>query len=289
MSYQIITDATCDINAESLAPFAPVKIIPMDIMVGDDPYLYGEGGNITITDFYKAQRGGKFCSTSQINPMKYKDYFEAELKDGKDVIYFSLTSGLSGSYANACMIAEELMEEYPGRKVYCVETFAASVGLGLMVREAARLQTEGMDAETLFHKMTENRLNICHWFTVDTFDHLRHGGRVSAAAAAMGTVLNIKPMLRIANDGTLETKDKPRGRKRAMMLQIKRFQEGWMPELSNYVLVGHADDIEAANDLKALIQKTAPGAHVEIADIGPVIGAHVGPGMLAIIYWGSNR
>lgn len=289
MSYQIITDATCDINLESLAELAPVKIIPMDIMVGDDPFVYGEGGDITIDAFYKAQRGGKFCSTSQVNPMKYRDYFEAELKEGKDVVYFSLTSGLSGSYGNSLMIAEELMEEYPDRKIYCVETFAASVGLGLMVREAALLQSQGMDAETLFNTMTERRLNICHWFTVDTFDHLKHGGRVSAAAAAMGAVLNIKPMLRIANDGTLETKDKPRGRKRAMMLQIKRFQEGWMPELSKYVLIGHADDIEAANDLKALIEKNAPEALVDIADIGPVIGAHVGPGMLALIYWGSNR
>ncbi len=289
MSYRIITDATCDINKESLASFAPVKIIPMDIMVGDTPYLYGDGGNITVKEFYEAQRAGKFCSTSQINPMKYKDAFEAELKEGRDVIYFSLTSGLSGSYANAQMIANELMEEYPDRKVYCVETFAASAGLGLMVREAARLQSEGMDAETLYQTMTKNRLNLCHWFTVDTFEHLHRGGRVSAAAAAMGTVLNIKPMLRIADDGTLETKDKPRGRKRAMMLQVKRFLDGWMPDLGNYVLVGHADNIDGANDLKALILKNAPDANVEIADIGPVIGAHVGPGMLAILYWGSNR
>ncbi len=289
MSYQIITDATSDINAECLAPFAPVKIIPMDIMVGDTPYLYGEGGNITVEEFYKAQRSGMFCSTSQINPMKYRDYFETELKEGKDIIFFSLTSGLSGSYANSLMIADELMEEYPDRKIYCVETFAASVGLGMMVREAARFQSEGMDIETLYQTMTDRRLNIVHCFTVDTFEHLKHGGRVSAASAAMGTVLNIKPMLRVTENGTLETKDKPRGKKRAMMLQVKRFQEGWMPELGNYVLIGHADNLDGANALKTQIEKIAPDAAIEITDIGPVIGAHVGPGMLAIVFWGSNR
>lgn len=130
---------------------------------------------------------------------------------------------------------------------------------------------------------------VCHWFTVDMMDHLRHGGRISAASAAIGTVLNIKPLLHVAEDGTLKVMDKPRGRKKAFKLQMSKMEQGWMPELGKLVVIGHGDSIESALELKETVLSKYPDAEVHIADIGPVIGAHTGPGMLALIFWGTTR
>lgn len=128
-----------------------------------------------------------------------------------------------------------------------------------------------------------------HWFTVDMLDHLRHGGRISAASAAIGTVLNIKPLLHVAQDGTLKVMDKPRGRKKAFKLQLSKMEQGWLPELGKLVVIGHGDSMETALELKETVLSKYPDAEVRIADIGPVIGAHTGPGMLALIFWGTTR
>ena len=152
-----------------------------------------------------------------------------------------------------------------------------------------RKRLESVEALHRDLMLEQYKLNVCHWFTVDVFDHLKHGGRVSAASAAVGGLLNIKPMLHVDHDGKLGVVKKPRGRNKAIKELIAQMQAGWQPEISPLVVIGHGDDPEAAEKLKQAVENQFPQADIHIAEIGPIIGAHTGPGMLALIYWGNNR
>ena len=286
MSYRIFTDATADFPGE--AP-ANVTVIPMAVNVGGQNFLYGPGGNLTTAQFYANLRNGLFASTSQINPETYRSYFEPILRSGVDVLYLCFSSGMSGCYQSACICAEELRQEYPERRIVCIDTLCASVGESFLVLEAAKKAARGMKMDKLIHWINLKKQNVCHWFTVDTFDHLKHGGRVSGTTAALGTMLNIKPMLHVDADGKLSVAEKPRGQRKAMEAQLNRMEQGWIPEQSPFVLIGHGDCPEAAEELKTQVLSRFPEADIQIATIGPIIGAHTGPGMLALIYWGNNR
>ena len=287
--YQIFTDATADLTPELLAGLPSVEIIPMNVEIGGAEYAYGSPDGIAPQEFYRLQREGNFAATSQINQTTYFRYFEPWLRQGTDILYLCFSSGLSGTYQSALLAAEELQQEYPERKIICIDTLAAAPGEGFLVREAAKQQMEGLSVDALASWVTERRLNVCHWFTVDTFTHLKHGGRVSATAAAMGTALQIKPLLHVDEQGKLNAVEKPRGRKRAVAALIARMEQGWMPDLGKSVLIGHADDPEAAEMLKQRVQERFPDADVQITFVGPIIGAHTGPGALTLFYWGNNR
>ena len=289
MSYRIFTDATADLTLEMVKGLPKVEIIPMQVEINGQQYSYGPYGNLPVSLFYELQRQGHFASTTQINPQTYHDYWDRALRQGMDVLYLGFSSGMSGCMQSANVCAKELREAYPERKIVCIDTLCASVGEGFLVLEAAERQAEGMSIEELAQWVTENRLNICHWFTVDVFDHLKHGGRVSAATAAMGTMLGIKPMLHVNADGKLDVAEKPRGQRKAMAAQLSRMDLGWIPDNCQRVIIGHGDDKERANLLAAEVAKRNPEAQIQITYIGPVIGAHTGPGMLALIYWGNNR
>lgn len=288
-TYRIFTDATADLSEEMKAGLPPIETIPMQVEIGGKEYSYGSAGGIAPEEFYRLQREGSFASTSQINLMTYFDCFEPWLEQGMDILYLCFSSGLSGTYISAMIAIEELQQAYPGRKIICIDTLGASAGEGFLVREAARKQAEGLSIDELAARVREHRLQVCHWFTVDTFAHLKHGGRVSATAAAMGTALQIKPLLHVDEHGMLQAVEKPRGRKRAVAAQLARMEQGWMPELGTSVLISHADDGDAALMLKKHIQERFPEASVFISPISPIIGAHTGPGALALFYWGSNR
>lgn len=288
-AYQIFTDATADLCESMLRKLPPVEMIPMQVEIGGQEYTYGPGGNLTTGLFYRLQREGNFAVTSQINPSVYFQCFEPFLRVGTDILYLCFSSGLSGTFQSAQLAAEELRREYPERTILCLDTLCASVGEGFLVREALAKQAEGFSIGKLAEWVADHRLQVCHWFTVDTFDHLRHGGRVSPAAAVVGTALQIKPMLHVDKQGFLQVKEKPRGRRKAMEIQISRMEQGWMPETGKLVVIGHGDAPEAAAQLRERVIEQFPDAEVHTANIGPIIGAHTGPGMLAIIYWGSNR
>lgn len=287
--YQIFCDVTADQCPEMMEGLPPVTVIPMDVESGGKNYTYGPGGNLTAGEFYALQRQGNYASTTQIPPGAFLPWFEPVLKEGRDLIYFPLTAGLSGTFASAAMCMEDLRKEYPERVILCVDTCCASVGQGLMVRELAKKQAEGLTLQELAAWAEENSQKICHWFTVDVFDHLKHGGRVSAAVAVVGTALQIKPMLRVDQEGKLQVVDKPRGRRRAMAALLGKLEGTWDPQMGKTVVIGHGDDLGAAEELKGLVLKRYPEAEVYIAPIGPIIGAHTGPGMLALVYWGTSR
>lgn len=287
--YQIFTDATADISVDMMAQMPETRVIPMNVEIGGREYIYGPGGTITVKEFYRLQREGNFATTSQIPPLTYLSFFEPCLQEGKDILYLCFSSGMSSTYQSALLVAEELQKKYPKRKIVCLDTLCASAGEGFLVREAARKQSEGLGLDELAKWVEEHRLQVCHWFTVDMFDHLQHGGRVSSATAAVGTVLQIKPLLHVDDEGRLQVKGKPRGRKRAIAMQLSKMEQGWTPEVGKLVLIGHGDNLEAAEILRKEIAGKFPAAEIGITEIGPIIGAHTGLGMLAVIYWGSNR
>lgn len=289
MGYQLFTDATADMCDGLLSGLPHIEIIPMEVLVGDTEYLYGPRGNLTVDEFYTLQREGKYASTSQISPDTYRTAFEPYLQKGLDILYLAFSSGMSGTINSARLCERELKEEYPNRRIYCVDTLCASLGEGFIVREAARKQIEGMGLEELVSWIEKYRLNICHWFTVDTFQHLLHGGRVSAVSAVAGTMLNIKPLLHVDEEGTLKVMEKPRGQKLALKAKLERMEQGWNPELGKLVVVGHADCPDVGEELREQVREQFPEAEIILANIGPVIGAHTGPGMSALIYWGNNR
>lgn len=287
--YQIFTDATADIADCEAVKDGRVQVIPMDVQIGGDEYTYGPDGNLQVTEFYRFQRMGNFASTSRINPTVYLESFEPALRQGKDIIYLCFSSGMSGTVESAQLCMEELQEQYPQRKLICIDSLCASVGEGFLVLEAERHQREGMALEELNRWILENRMRVCHWFTVDTFEHLQHGGRVNTASAIVGTALKIKPMLHLNPQGKLQVQEKPRGRKRAIEAQISRMEQGWQPQMGKRVIIGHGDDREAAEELEEAVRAHFPEAEIETEEIGPIIGSHTGPGMLALIYWGNNR
>lgn len=289
MSYRIFADATADLTGCFAEELSSVKVIPMQVEICGKNYTYGPGGDLSIPEFYNMQRSGHYASTSQINPATYAEHFLPALQEGKDILYFSFSSGMSATFQSANIAAQELRTQFPEQKILCVDTLGATLSEMVLIRKAANLQQNGADLESVAAWVEENRLKVCVWFVVDTFDHLHHGGRVGAATAAVGTMLGIKPMLHIDAEGKLENTDKPRGRKKAMATLLSKMEQGWQPELCKTATVIHADCPEWAEELKKQVELHFPEADVEIGELGPVIGAHTGPGLLAVIYWGNNR
>ena len=283
--YQIFTDATSDLNED----LETVKIIPMNVEIGDKEYVYGPQGNISCSEFYGLQKQGKYASTSQINVLEYEKYFEEALKEGKDVLYISFSSGMSGTYQTACLCKNELEESYPDNRIICIDSLCAAVGEGLLIKEVDKKKREGMSMDELVDWVENNKMHLCHWFTVDNFNHLKHGGRVSAVAATLGNTLNIKPLLRVDEEGKLRVVKKIRGRHKAMAAQVECIVKTWSPEISKSVVIGHGDDLKAAEELKEYVENKLPDAEIYISDIGPIIGAHTGPGVMVLAFWGTGR
>ena len=287
--YQIFTDATSDISREMTFGLPQPEIIPMPVEIKGKAYSYGPNGNLSIRDFYRMQREGFFATTSQINPIVYQQHFEPCLREGRDILYLCLSSGLTKSIESAEHCVNELREKYPDRQILCIDTLCASVGEGFLVCEALRKQAEGFSLQDLANWVTEHRMQVCHWFTVDIFDHLLHGGRISSTTASIGSLFRIKPLLHVNEIGKLVVSEKLRGRDRAIQAQLARMEAGWMPEISNLVAIGHGDCPEGLKQLEEGILNQFPEANLIHTEIGPVIGAHTGPGMLVVIYWGNNR
>ncbi|MDD3402849.1 MAG: DegV family protein [Hespellia sp.] len=286
--YQLITDATADLAPKALNEIPELEIIPMEVILDGEVRIYGPGGDLSVEEFYEALRQGKYGSTSQINQNTYMQYFEKYLKRGQDILYLCLSTGLSATYQNACICANELKEKYPQRSIKCIDSLCACAGEGLFVYDAAKRWQDGACLEELFDWMIKRRLNVCHWFTVDTMEFLKKGGRVNAAAAAVGTILQIKPLLRIDEDGRLVLAGKPRGRRQAQEEKIRCLKESWNPSLGRTIMIAHGDCYEEAAALKEEIEAQFVEADCMIAPVGPIIGMHTGPGMVACCFWGTR-
>lgn len=280
MSYQIITDATADMDWN----LWDVCVIPMEVRLNQLAYLYGPGGTIDVHEFYKEQQAGAETSTSQIPPSEFNRIFERHLLQGKDILYLGFSSGMSGTFQNACFTAEELMEQYPERRIICVDTLAASVMEGYLVYEAAQKKKEGIPFEELAAWVKELRKQTCCWFIVDDLNTLKRGGRISSTNAIVGTALQIKPILELNENGCLQMIDKKRGRRKSINALLNCYHTRRRNEDEDVVVIGHGDCMKDAETLKEAIEEQYPYTKVIITPVGPIIGAHTGAGILSIAF-----
>ncbi|MBR6718885.1 MAG: DegV family protein [Oscillospiraceae bacterium] len=283
-SYVLITDSDADLSEQMLHGMG-VPEIPLNVFMKDNPALpctlRGEA-------FYNALREGQVACTSAANLSLFRETFGKVLESGRDVLYLSFSSPLSCMCATARIAADELQSEYPTRRIVIIDSLCASLGQGLLVYHCAEQKERGMSLDELAAYAEATRLKIMHWFTVDDLLFLKRGGRVGAMSAFAGALLGIKPVLHVSDEGKLVAKQKIRGRKHAV-LELGRHYAAECTDFASTVFVAHADAPDAAEMLKEALIRDYGAKTVIIGEIGPVIGAHAGPGTVALFYLGSSR
>ena len=282
--FKIITDSGCDFTLAELEQMN-VGRAPLSVL------FKGELCNDFATDeerkvFYDAVRQGEMPTTSAVNPEGWADVMRPALEEGKDVLCLCFSSGMSTTYQSAVIAADELMEEYPGRTIRVVDTLAAALGQGLLVWHACRHRDAGESLEEVAAWLEENKLKLCHWVTVEDLNHLKRGGRVSAASAMVGTMLNIKPIIMVNDEGKLVSTAKVRGRKAAIDYLTKKCAEAADKDIA---FIGHGDCREDAETCARILKEKYGFKEVHIGYVGAVIGAHTGPGVLVAFYMGEKR
>ena len=293
MSFVISTSSTADLNKELLEE-CNIEYIPFIYTIGDGEYKDDLGQTIAPARFYEMiEKEGAMPTTSQINVQTYLDTFRPWLKSGKDILHLELSSGISGS-AQALMIAkDQLSEEFPERNLYFHDTLAASAGLGLLTVLAADMRDAGKTGAEVDQWMTENKMRLQHWFYTTDLTHLKRGGRVSAASALMGGMLNICPLMHVDAEGKLIPVEKIRGKKNVLRAAYKKMEE-FAENGTSYTgkcFISHSDREDEAKELARLIEENFNRMKepVRIFDIGAVIGAHTGPGTIALFFYGEKR
>lgn len=286
--YVIITDSTGDLTP-ALIEEMQVQVLPMAFNLDGVTYRnYPDGREMSSKEFYDKLRAGSQCTTSQITLAEFMDAFAPVLEQGNDILYLAFSSGLSGTYQSSCLAAEELAGQFPDRRILCVDSLQASMGEGLFCYLVARRRLQGGTLDEVAAYARDLAPRVCAWFTVDDLMFLKRGGRVSGAAAVAGTLLGIKPVLHVDDEGHLIAMEKVRGR-RASLDGLVRHLKATAEDLENgTVFISHGDCLAdcqyVANKLRELGVKD-----IRIGDIGPVIGAHSGPGTVALFWVGSPR
>ena len=285
MSFKIVTDSCCDLSAEMIAELE-LGIAPLSLEL--DGHAYAEG-EMPPVELYNHMRNGKLPKTSAVNPDGWAAAIRPALQAGQDVLVLAFSSGLSATYQSAVIAAGELREEFPDRKLIVIDSLCAAVGLGLLVYTAAKLRSQGKTIDEVVEWIEAHKLNVCHWVTVEDLMHLKRGGRVSAATAVVGTMLNIKPIIRVDDNGKLESLAKCRGRKAALNYLLDRMGESYDPEIDDTVFIGHGDCPEDAEYLANKVRERFGVKTVYINYIGAVVGAHTGPGVATVFFYGKKR
>lgn len=284
--YVIVTDSSCDLPKEK-AEQMNIAVVDLDVTVDGEPSC--PNSKVDIKEFYKKLRGGKMAKTSAVNIELIRDCFKKILDEGKDILYLGFSSGLSTTFNTGRIVAEELSEEYTDRKIYCVDTLAASLGQGLLVYLTVCEKEKGKSIEEVRDYAEETKLHLCHWFTVDDLHFLKRGGRISGTVALVGSVLGIKPILHTSDEGLLVNVSKARGRKASIEALVKKLQETGINPSEQVIFISHGDCEEDAIFLKNLIEEKYHPKAIMYSYVGPVIGAHSGPGTLALFYLGTQR
>ena len=287
MKYVFMTDASCDLTQKQVDEIG-VKVMPMEFQIEDNYYQhYPDCRMMSLEEFYGKLKEGIVPKTTQINYMTFKSFFEVYLKAGKDILYTGISTGLSGTY-DTCMIAvNELREEYPKRKIVVIDSRCDSAGLGLLVYLAGKKFKDGATIEELEQFITETRDSIAHWFVVDDLDQLKRGGRISSVSATFGKALQIKPLISCDETGKLLNVGKIRGKSNIIPTLEKYVKRDAIDPKKNIAFVAHADNPEGAKELRKAVKGMFK--EVQICPIGPVIGAHVGSGMLAVVFKGKRN
>ena len=282
--FKIITDSGCDFTLAELEQMnvgrAPLSVLFKGELCED--FATDEERKV----LYDGVRAGEMPTTSAVNPEGWADVMKPALEAGMDVLCLCFSSGLSTTYQSAVIAADELQEAYPGRTICVVDTLCAALGQGLLVWHACKHRDAGESLAEVTAWVEENKLNVCHWVTVEDLNHLKRGGRVSAATALVGTMLNIKPIINVSDEGKLVSVAKARGRKAAIEYVAKKASEATDKDM---VFIGHGDCREDAESCAKILKEKYGVKNVHIGYVGAVIGAHTGPGVLVIFYLGEKR
>lgn len=284
----ITTDNMADLP-DSYIEERGLKIMSLSYML--EGKTYSEKDKLPVKEFYDKMRNGAMPTTSQVNPDEAKEVFEELLKEGKDVLHIAFSSGLSGSYNSARIAAEELIEEGAEGRVIVIDSLCASLGEGLLVHKALALKDEGKSLDEIADWLKDNRLHLCHNFTVDDLNHLYRGGRVSKTVAVLGTMINIKPILHVDDEGKLVPVGKVRGRKKSLITLVDNMEKqlGDYKDQNDIIFISHGDCEEDANFVADQIKDRFGIDSFLINYVGPTIGAHSGPGTVALFFMGEKR
>ena len=286
MSYRIITDSCCDFPVEM---YTSLQLTYVPLTLNFRGAEYSDLSEGFLKELYSGLRAGEAASTSAVNPDGWASVMEPVLAAGQDVLVLAFSSGLSTTYQSAVIAAGDLKEKYPDRKINVVDTHCASMGQGLLVWYACKKRDAGMSLEELTAWCENNKMTLCHWFTVDDLMHLKRGGRVSATTALLGTMLQIKPVLHVDDAGKLINVSKARGRKASLDALAKKVAELGLPGENDTMFISHGDCLEDAQYVANLLKEKYGAKEVIISYVGAVIGSHAGPGTVALFFLGKNR
>ena len=285
--YVIFTDSACDIPEETLREWG-VEYRWLTYTFDGEFKQYSNYG-LPYPEFYDRVRKGGVARTSAVNADAFLDGFESILQTGNDILYIGFSSGLSSTYDAACIAAKELLEKYPGRKIRCVDTRAASAGFGLLLYMAVEKKKEGASLEENEQYILDNRFHLCHWFTVEDLIYLKRGGRISATTAIVGNILSFKPVMHMDNPGHLINMFKVRGRKNSLIALADKYGELALDPSGGTVFISHGDCLDDAQKLADMLRERFGVKVAKIVYVGPVIGAHSGPGTIALFFLGRER
>ena len=287
--FEIITDSSANLS-NSMVKELGIRVIPLTFFLGEEEHSsFNEDVEFDYASFYDRLRKKEHVKTSLINAERFEEQYEKVLSEGKDILAINVSSGISGTFQASKIAADAVRERYPDRQVIVIDSLAASVGQGLLVYYAAMMREEGKSIEETADWIYKNRLKLVHQFTVDDLFFLKRGGRLSGGVAIIGTVLQIKPVLHVDNDGHLIAQEKVKGRKKSLN-RIVDMMEGKIENPEEQVLaISHGDCIDDAEYLAKKVREKYNVKDIIINVLDPVIGAHSGPGTVALFYLGNER
>lgn len=286
MSYQIITDSCCDFPTELYARLN-LTVVPLSVEFRGE--VFDDKNDDSLKTIYDGLRAGEAAHTAAVNPAAWAQVIEPCLRQGQDALVIAFSSGLSTTYQSAVIAAEDLREQYPERTIHVVDSLSASMGQGLLTWYACQKRDQGQSLEEVYTWLEENKLHLCHWFTVDDLMYLKRGGRINAATAVVGTMLQIKPVLHMDDEGHLINMAKARGRKASLEALARKAAELGAGYDNSTIFISHGDCIEDANYLAGIMKERCGAKDVVISYVGSVIGSHSGPGTVALFFLGSHR
>ena len=289
MAFAIVTDSSSNLTEEVIDQF-DLHILPLTFMVdGEEHHSYLKGHKTDLKQFYTMMREGKVITTSLPNLKDSRELLKGLLASGQDVLYIGFSSGLSGTYQAIDLLLAELADAYPDRTVLSVDTLAASLGEGLLVWYAAKMREEGKGIQEVCDWLEANKLHLAHWFTVDDLMFLFRGGRVSRTSAWAGTLLNIKPVMHVDDEGHLIPLEKVRGRKKSLKALVDHMEQTAIDPARQMIFISHGDCLEDAQYVEQEVKRRMGVQQVMINYVDPVIGAHSGPGTVALFFLGTKR
>ncbi len=287
--FVIFTDSSADLTAQ-MAEDMDLTVLPLSFTMKDQTYHnYPDNRELPSDVFYQKLRDGEMATTSAVNVGDFTQALDPILAEGKDVLILAFSSGLSATYQSSVVAVEEMREKYPDRKIFTVDTLCASLGQGLLVYLAVKEKEKGRTIEEVRDWAEATKLRVCHWFTVDDLHFLKRGGRISAATAIVGSMLSIKPVLHVDDEGHLVSMSKARGRGAALKALVDRMEELAVEKGDQAVFLSHGDCPEDAQKVVDDVKARFGVRHVFVNNVGPVIGAHAGPGTMALFFLGKNR